>query len=95
MKLRQALKIRDKIVDHNAVYQSITIERMRRRLRRTEYDDDFDIEFHRMMGRIRDACPTEFAAFQFDCGMKLIEGGLGELVRGINTTALKNNQSND
>ena len=80
MKLRQALKVRDKIVDDSRDYRSRTVQRMRRRLLHSPHSDDIDIYFHRMMNELREGDPIGFAGLQFEAGQRLIEMGLGSAV---------------
>lgn len=70
MKLRQALKVRNRTVDGHE-YRKPTLDRMRKRLASTGHSDDFDIWWHRLLSGFRERVPMQFAAFQFDCGMKL------------------------
>lgn len=74
MKIRQALKIRNRIVDDNFQYREQTVNRMRKRLWRTHHCDDTDIKFDRLIGAIHDKIgPVQFAGLQFDIAMALSE----------------------
>jgi hypothetical protein len=75
MKLRQALKVRNK-KHAGRRYRQRTILAMRRRLMPTMHDTDQGLWFNDMLASFVREAPIEFAALQFKCGMSLAEAGI-------------------
>jgi hypothetical protein len=70
MKLRQALKVRNRF--HAGLhYRHTTILAMRRRLVATPYGTDASLWFEDLLSQFHREAPIEFAALQFNCGMSL------------------------
>ena len=68
MKLRQALKVRNK--KHAGFhYRQRTVLAMRRRLVATPHDTDQGLWFNDMLAGLAREAPLEFAALQFQCGI--------------------------